>query len=1009
MSDTQFGFLPWMRKGIVSKINQVDGTSSPTFERAQINVDVTLHGSLSGGGTSTDTITNTVELYGPGDITGIDPNAIIRTEPTSGSFNFDDNYLPYIEFYEEDFLWRYTPAISDATDKLRPWLALVVLSDNEYTAIAPVADGLPPSINIIPAISTVLHPTNEHWAWAHVCVSSPDPGAATSPTSTDYINNLKNDLNTQPDIAVCRLMCSRRLAPNTQYTAFLIPAFETGRLAGLTLNPSLSSVSSLLSSWTSATQFPVYYQWRFGTSALGDFESLARALKPRVMDPSLGGRAMDISNSGMGLNGYFSAGASYGLSPSVTMEGALMPSSFVSAPPQVLIGGNAYTTALNNILNMTAVMKNSSYTPPYNLPPYNTTAQPHPYVNSNLDDDPVVTPPIYGQWHAGVQQMGVGSPTWLQQLNLDPRYRAAAGLGALAVRKNKQAYMQIAWEEIGEVLLVNNKINKMKLAIQASQSIYQKHFIGNASISTTIDETKANDFTKIGGLAFKKIDILSATYTVSPGPITPTSYSGHISALKATTFTNLTTASVNSGFRKLTRNRSFVVSRANAGNNTLVNSQLIANINTAAVAAALPFPNPPSPTSTSGYVTTVEANNNASSGSSFATANSLTWTQVYVCPAPKRSSYDAFNALITNYTSHQNLNAIFLVPIQMSTSVGLVAKVQAALQPSTTITDRISQQIELEAPGGLSPLLNLNSLVMAYPVIDQPMFNDLMSISAEYILPNLSQYPNNTVTILETNTRFIESYMAGLNHEFARELLWQEYPTDQRGSYFRRFWDINDTVNLTGTTDFMYDIDPMHKWGTYFSGQVLGQNNYTTRHTSNPAYLVLLIRGDLLKKYPNALIYAQKADPAFPSVPHQLYAPPTLVDAYGNPDPSIVKFPVFKSSLQPDIVLLGFDLSKADALGNNTAASPGWFFVFRERPGQMRFGLEEPPVTALTSWDELNWGIFGSSPTTIKIGTVSPAPSPADPITWGGNAANMAYILYRDPVMVAIHAESMMS
>ena len=33
--------------------------------------------------------------------------------------------------------------------------------------------------------------------------------------------------------------------------------------------------------------------------------------------------------------------------------------------------------------------------------------------------------------------------------------------------------------------------------------------------------------------------------------------------------------------------------------------------------------------------------------------------------------------------------------------------------------------------------------------------------------------------------------MVGLNHEFARELLWREYPTDQRGSYFRQFWDVS--------------------------------------------------------------------------------------------------------------------------------------------------------------------------------------------------------------------------
>ena len=40
----------------------------------------------------------------------------------------------------------------------------------------------------------------------------------------------------------------------------------------------------------------------------------------------------------------------------------------------------------------------------------------------------------------------------------------------------------------------------------------------------------------------------------------------------------------------------------------------------------------------------------------------------------------------------------------------------------------------------------------------------------------------------QTNNRFIEAYLVGLNHEMARELLWREYPTDQRGTYFSSFW-----------------------------------------------------------------------------------------------------------------------------------------------------------------------------------------------------------------------------
>ena len=45
--------------------------------------------------------------------------------------------------------------------------------------------------------------------------------------------------------------------------------------------------------------------------------------------------------------------------------------------------------------------------------------------------------------------------------------------------------------------------------------------------------------------------------------------------------------------------------------------------------------------------------------------------------------------------------------------------------------------------------------------------------------------PPNSVTLVQPNSRFIEAFMIGLNHEMGRELLWREYPTDRRGSYFR--------------------------------------------------------------------------------------------------------------------------------------------------------------------------------------------------------------------------------
>ena len=95
----------------------------------------------------------------------------MRTEPAKGVGNYEDNGLPYIEFYEEDFLWRYTPASAvnqnSNKTKLRPWLALVVLADDEYT-LKQTPGGLP-FISVEQAsFDKAFHHQNDTWAFAHV-------------------------------------------------------------------------------------------------------------------------------------------------------------------------------------------------------------------------------------------------------------------------------------------------------------------------------------------------------------------------------------------------------------------------------------------------------------------------------------------------------------------------------------------------------------------------------------------------------------------------------------------------------------------------------------------------------------------------------------------------------------------------------------------------------------------------------------------------------------------------
>src|SRR5919204_5372147 len=100
--------------------------------------------------------------------------------------------------------------------------------------------------------------------------------------------------------------------------------------------------------------------------------------------------------------------------------------------------------------------------------------------------------------------------------------------------------------------------------------------------------------------------------------------------------------------------------------------------------------------------------------------------------------------------------------------------------------------------------------------------------------------------------------MVGLNHEMGRELLWREYPTDQRGSYFRQFWDVNLVLPPAPTPEDrerLRDIPEIHTWSRH---SALGEHNQRAAH-GEEALLVLVVRGELLKRYPRTVIYAQKA------------------------------------------------------------------------------------------------------------------------------------------------------
>jgi hypothetical protein len=992
VTDGAYSFLPWLRTGLTTKI-----AGPPGVGRATIPVQLELTGdALTAGATAPHKlIEQPVQLYGPGDVIGIDPREISRMEPRPFTTNFEPNYLAHIEFYEEDFAWRYSPAAPDtATRRLAPWLALIVLSAGDESNPAEfeeggAGDGPLPFIAV--TASDALQSPSELGAFVHVHVNGALDGPLAVDDSTGMgpaLANLAQVLRNAPDSACSRLLCPRHLKPTTTYHAFLVPAFENGRRAGLGIEP--GDILATTPSWgvagmPASGRLPYYHRWQFATSPAGDFEFLVRLLKPIEAKEPVGLRDMDAHREpGFGLKGLTTPTQPGGV---LRLGGALqVPDSDKvidlhenwdnyygqqnpsdpPAPPYP----NDWQRSLAGLINLADAYQHQS------AADANAALSPQiPVLTGQVD--PVITPPLYGRWHVLTPKLLTGpdgSPlpdaevrNWVHRLNLDPRFRVAAHFGTKVVQARQEELMAAAWEQLGEARRANAWIRGAQLAREVGNLLQGKHIqpqtapvhavadatplpSGRALTITAPAHPKVLDRPSAAGLAAETGEVFAVGFKVSRSRVA--------------------SAPVSPTMRRITRPGSRLMKTLGTSLDTLV-----ARIDEQQVAAAPPLAAPP--------------------------------------------------GLAAQDRPRLNV-------------AGTTTSVVTGLAADTTVAENILAAVNL--PARLLPKDGELTEVMAYPRFDLPTYTDLLRMSTDTFVPNLGLLPPNSVSLLENNRRFVESYLVGLNYEMAREMLWREYPTDQRGTPFRQFWDPRAAPALANETaqarrERLYDIPPIHEWGT---AALLGENPNPRPKPGDPPRtndLVLVIRGELLRKYPTAAVYAHKADwpdkPGQPGVPDKT-GERTLAKLPAGVDPprSLVRLPIYEAKADPDIYLLGFDLDADTARGKG--GDLGWFFVLKERPGDPRFGLDEDQPGAPTQvevWNDLTWGrVDPTGRGFIRFdGNVTVALDPfnhdaddqekteqrADDVqvsTWQPDvsAADAAYILFQAPVLVAIHAQEML-
>jgi hypothetical protein len=312
----------------------------------------------------------------------------------------------------------------------------------------------------------------------------------------------------------------------------------------------------------------------------------------------------------------------------------------------------------------------------------------------------------------------------------------------------------------------------------------------------------------------------------------------------------------------------------------------------------------------------------------------------------------------------------------------LAQQLRSAIDPNVTVPASVLGRLQPQKINTTTPVSDVLQPAQSGPYFPQAMYETLRDLYPDRILPGNSAMPDNRITLVEANTKAIEAFLIGLNAYMAHSLLWHRFPGSLQATYFDRFWDARDATGFP-----LSDITPINGWildsdlGNHAPGYTGNTHSNTTvdglsanvllagwqpgmkiadaegdipRGTtiasiaagglsltlSQPATgshvgnkltvavgnpLVLLARGELLRRVPHVTIFA---------------VPVRVVNGTRTLDVGQRRDPVFTGRLNPDIAFFGFNLTADEARGDGNTA--GWYIVFQEHPTAPRFGPNEP-------------------------------------------------------------------
>lgn len=851
------------------------------------------------------------------DIAALTPAAIRHRAPAPGANDAETTKCVHVDFTDPDLPWRYTPERITAQG-VRPWLVLLVGSPAE-ASVSGVKGTFSASL-------LKDYPLATSWLWAH----QQDHGGHT----------------------VSRLLSLRPLAGQTQYVAALVPAFDA---AGE-------------DQWSGASDrvLPVLHSWRFTTGEEGDFETLAAALR---LPP-----AADIGKATLL---YRRAGKDFGAP--LEVRGAL-----TSLQQQETPAAEQITKIRADLLDLTAALSQLAGPKVLGLPHYGRPWLPEPGLEpsgwpAELNDDPR---------HRAVAGLGL----WMGVEGQDSLMRAAVEqAGALheaAARVNQLATGLWAATSLWNRAMPTAKADRLRLLGPMTARLLTDGTGETSSVLTTLTgpstfldaalfSSAAQRLQRPGALskalAGGALDHGAVLAAINQGPQRPKEHPESLTSaatevlgqrwaedafgldldwLEDVLATLAGLAAVASG-EYLQRRRELLEAGAAEQLAELLQEaasdlahQLAETLQDALAALQAPC---------EGFELLEQAGAAVGGGAVHFAKGLLERQQV------DELLYGILQPLMLRCIGRRQCRELgghrheFRATLCEDVLGGLGIDAPARARPLDLdrLSDALFEALDPRQPdsparrrlGDRLVGVDLTSLApVQFPLaLDYPTWSLLRQYDRHWLLPGAENLAKNSITALQTNPRFMDAYMVGINTAFLAETRWRGLPIDRLCTPLRMFWGQVDYTSQRRRAD----IEPLLEWAAA-PGEPLGSLAHQTIKPAEPGAasaerLVIIFNSALFRRYPSTLVYLVKPPPGDPDP--ALKATPEL-DMPANPPGGTEAWrrnrqyfgPAFTGTLSPDLVFFTFDVAPA------TLAD--YWLVLDEPPAELRFRIPVNPLNA---------------------------------------------------------------